>query len=275
MTETAPLPDLGPSLDARQTGSVVTLTLNRPELANAFDDQLIAALSRAFEWCHSNEALRVVVLRGAGRVFCAGADFRWMRRMVDDSFTDNLTDARRLAAMFEALDTLPQATLCRVQGAALGGGMGLVAACDLAVAEDQAQFGFPEVRIGLAPATIAPYVIRRLGAGRCRELFLTGRKFGAEEALRYGFLSWTGPAGELDAAVDKWVARLLGSGPRAIAACKSLIRNVEHAGAESVAGETAHLIAGLRVSEEGQAGLRAALARKRPGFAEETCSDGS
>ena len=254
---------------------MLTLTLNRPKLANAFDDRLIAGLTTAFEWCRANQSIRVVVLCGEGRVFCAGADFHWMQRMVDYSFEDNLKDAHQLAAMLEALDTLPQATICRVQGAALGGGMGLVAACDLAIADDQAKFGFPEVKLGLAPATIAPYVIRRLGAGRCRELFLTGRRFSAKEALACGFVSWVGPAEGLDAAVAERVAELLGSGPQAVKACKDLIRRVEHSPTESIADDTARLIAGLRVGDEGQEGLHAALAHKRPSFAEESCSDGS
>ena len=275
MTKSSPLPDLGPTLRISQSGAVVTITLNRPELANAFDDQLITHLTRAFEWCQENEAARVVVLQGEGKVFCAGADFNWMRRMVEYSFDDNLADAHRLATMLETLDTLPQATVCRVQGAALGGGMGLVAACDLAVADEKAKFGFPEVKIGLSPATIGPYVIRRLGPGRCRELFLTGRRFDGKEALECGFVTWAGPADELDAAVEKRVANLLGSGPKAVEACKDLIRRVEHSGAASVVDYTANLIASLRVSDEGQDGLHAALERKRPSFAEESCSDGS
>lgn len=275
MPETSPPPETSAALRIAVRGSVATLTLNRPEQRNAFDDQLVADLTRAAAWLAANESIRVVVLQGAGTVFCAGADFNWMRRMAGYSFDENLEDARRLAAMLEALDTLPQATLCRVQGAALGGGMGLVAACDVALAEEGARFGFPEVKIGLTPATIAPYVVRRLGAGRCRELFLTGRRFSAQEALAWGLVAEVVPAERLDAALAARAADLLGSGPRAVLAGKELIRKVEHAAPQDIAPYTAELIAALRGGAEGQEGLRAALAKQRPSWTEEPCSDAS
>ncbi len=275
MPETSPPPETSAALCIAVRGAVVTLTLHRPEQRNAFDDQLIADLTRAAAWLAMSPGIRVVVLCGAGAVFCAGADFNWMRRMAGYSREENLADARRLAAMLEALDTLPQATLCRVQGAALGGGMGLVAACDVAVAEEGARFGFPEVKIGLAPATIAPYVVRRLGAGRCRELFLSGRRFSAQEALAFGLVAEVVPVERLDAALAARAADLLASGPRAVAASKELIRQVEHAAPRDAAAYTAQLIATLRGGAEGQEGLRAALAKQRPSWTEEPCSDAS
>ncbi|MGH8929422.1 MAG: enoyl-CoA hydratase-related protein [Egibacteraceae bacterium] len=245
---------------------VATVTLDRPEVRNAIDDRLADQLRRAAEALSEDPAVRVVVLTGAGSVFSAGADLAWMRSMKDRSREENLADATRMDAMLRTLWDLPKPLIGRVNGHALGGGAGLVAACDVAIAVADAQFGFTEVTLGLAPAVISPYVVRKVGRSFARATFVTGERFGAERALAAGLVHRVVAPGELAAAVDGMVTQCLRGGPEAIAVAKSLpdlaLRPIDEATAE-----TPGIIAALRVGEEGQAGMHAFLDRRVPAWA--------
>ena len=248
------------------TGPIVTVTLNRPEVRNAFDETLVAELTA---WARSPmpSGSRVAVLRGAGRAFCAGADLAWMARMIGYSHAENLRDASLMGAMFEALDTLPLPLIGRVQGAALGGGVGLAAICDIVVAADDAVFGFTEAKLGIVPAVIAPYCVAKMGASAVRELFLTAARFSAERAREIGLVHAVAPEGGLDVAVDAFVKELMTSGPEAVGAAKRLIRDVAGQPPARVAALTAETIAALRVSAEGQDGMSAFLEKRRASWA--------
>ncbi|AKS41465.1 enoyl-CoA hydratase-related protein [Wenzhouxiangella marina] len=246
---------------------VATLTLNRPEVHNAFNAELIAELSAAFDQLLEREA-RALVLTGAGHSFSAGADLNWMRAMAEGSEADNRADARALAAMLRKLDRLPCPTIARVNGAAFGGGVGLISCCDLAVGVDSARFGLTEVRLGLAPATIAPFVMNKIGRGAARRYMLTGERFGADTALSIGLLAECTDIDGLDRAVDRLLEQLLAGGPHAQGHVKELIRLVaNHQGpADELDLQTSELIAALRVSREGQEGLSAFLEKRKPGW---------
>ncbi len=249
------------------TRGVATLTLNRPDKHNAFDEHLIAALSGLLADISRNESIRAVLLRAAGRSFCAGADAEWMRRMAGYDHAANLADAGALAELLQRLDSLPQPTVACVQGAALGGGAGLVCCCDMAVAADTAKFAFSEVRLGLIPATIGPYVVRAIGRRAARRYCLTGEGFNAVEAHRLGLVSEVVEPSALEATVQGLVQSLLDSGPQAVRAAKQFIDAV--AGREIDAGlmaMTSRRIAGLRGAPEGQEGLSAFLGKRPPNW---------
>jgi methylglutaconyl-CoA hydratase len=252
-----------PPLLITASGPVVTLTLNRPEVRNAFDEGLIADLTA---WARGPmpAGARVAVLRGAGTVFCAGADLTWMSRMVAYSHEENVRDARAMAAMFEALDTLPLPLIGRVHGAALGGGAGLAAVCDIVIAAADAVFGFTEAKLGLLPAVIAPFSIAKIGVSAARELFLTAARFPANRAREIGLVHALAPEAGLDTAVDAVVKELTTSGPEAIVAAKRLIAAIAGRTPAEVAALTADTIATRRVSAEGQHGMRTFLEKKRP-----------
>ena len=233
-------------------GSVLRVTLARPERRNAFDAELIRALTEAF--ADVGDA-RVVVLAGDGESFCAGADIEWQRSAIDLSYEENVEDALRLHAMLEAIDSCPAPVVARIQGYCLGGGCGLAASVDVALAADDATFGFSEVKLGIVPAVISPFVLSRIGEGAARRYFLTGERFDAATAFHIGLVHEV--AADLDEAVERVAGELLGSWPEAIRAAKALIR------ARPSGDEAAHIAAQLRTSEEGQAGLRAFL-EKRP-----------
>jgi methylglutaconyl-CoA hydratase len=253
-------------LESRRDGPVLRLTLNRPEIRNAFDEEVIAALTRAARAAAQDPALRAVVLDGAGRTFCAGADLAWMTKAIAYTREENLRDAEDLARMLELLDSLPVPLIGRVQGAALGGGAGLVAVCDVAVAADTAVFGFSEVKLGIVPAVISPYVLAKIGASAARELFLTGARFGAARAREIGLVHAVVADAALDEEVDRYVLEVLSSGPSAIAAAKRLIRDVHGASPADVIGLTTGRIAAQRVSPEGQEGMRAFLEKRKPAW---------
>jgi methylglutaconyl-CoA hydratase len=244
---------------------VTTITLNRPDVHNAFNAALIAQLDEAFDQV-GEAGPRVLVLTGAGDSFSAGADLNWMRSMVDASEADNRADARRLASMLRKLDRLPCPTIARVNGSAFGGGVGLIACCDLAVTSDAARFGLTEVRLGLAPATIAPFVIDRIGVQHARRYMLTGERMDAPTACRIGLVTEVVAPEQLDDRIEGFVDGLLSGGPRAQAHIKELIRTVtDHSGdREALDRLTSELIAALRVSREGQEGLAAFFDRRRP-----------
>jgi methylglutaconyl-CoA hydratase len=246
-------------------GPVARVTMNRPKLHNAFDEKLIAALMRAFDELADDEGVRVVLLTGAGRSFSAGADLKWMRRAADYDEERNRADARALEAMLRMLDELPKPTVAVVNGLAIGGGVGLVAACDVAVASTAAAFATSEVRFGIVPAVISPFVVRAIGARQARRYFQTAERFGAEEARLIGLVHEVAAPEALEARVGEVVAELLKGGPEAQAEAKRLVRLVEAMpqGGSLLAEATVGVIAERRASEEGREGI-AAFLEKRP-----------
>jgi methylglutaconyl-CoA hydratase len=258
------------SITTTQTGSVLTITLARPEVHNAFDERMIADLTHAFEEATDNDAVRAIVLRAEGASFCAGADLNWMRRMAGYSEEQNREDSRTLERMFSTIARCPKAIIGRIHGAALGGGAGLVAVCDIAIASTEAKFALSEVRLGLVPAVIGPYVLQKIGMGACRALFVTGERIRAEEALRIGLVQQVVPPDQLDAAVEAKLGLIREAGPAAIATAKQLLRVIDGMNPAEAAGFTTECIAALRVSPEGQEGIRAFLEKRKPKFAEET-----
>lgn len=243
---------------------VERLTLNRPDVRNAFNDALIADLTEWAATIAADATVRAVVLSGAGPTFCAGADLTWMARTVDYSDEQNRDDALRTGAMFAAIDRLPVPVIARIHGAALGGGAGLAAVCDVVLADEHAIFGFTEVKLGIIPAVISPFVLAKIGRSAARELFLTGRRFGAQHALEIGLVHNVVRIDELDAAVDSVVREVLAAGPEAVAAAKRLIADVWETPRHEVSALVANALAKRRVSPEGQEGLRAFLQKRRP-----------
>ena len=242
---------------------VAVVTLARPEVHNAFNERLIAELTTALRALDADPAVRVVVLAGQGKSFCAGADLTWMQRMAGYGDAENLADAGALAAMLSTLDRLTKPTLARVHGAAYGGGVGLVACCDIAIAAEEATFALSEARLGLIPATIGPYVVAAIGARAARRYFLTAERFGAAEALRIGLVHEAVPATALDVRVDALVDALRGAGPRAQAECKALVRAVSARPIDdAVIADTVERIAAVRASAEGREGVAAFLERR-------------
>jgi len=248
----------------RDDCDVVTLTLNRPEVHNALNPELINRLLDVFEKLHT-EPPRAVILTGLGHAFSAGADLGWMQEMVEATEADNRADAKRLARLFRLLDEMPCPTIARVNGHAFGGGVGLIACCDLAIASEKAQLGLTEVRLGLTPATIAPFVVAKIGPKHARRLMLTGERFDGAMAMRFGLITDTTPVDQLDGHIDNLVQLLLAGSPSAQAHTKSIIRLVSQSlDSEQVDEQTASLIAELRISAEGQEGLRAFLEKRHP-----------
>jgi len=259
-------------LELSITPPVARITLTRPEVRNAFDDRLIAELWDAIEEVRKTHedapdgGPRALVLTGAGETFCAGADMNWMRRSIAYSRDENEADAMRMAAMLRSLDELPIPTIARVNGASLGGGMGLLACCDIAVAVDTAQFGFTETRLGIAPAVISAFVIPKIGASAARRYFLTAEIFDASAAKAMGLVHEVVPAGGLDAAVDRFVTALRGNGPRAVSTAKLLIREALVRSRKDTIENAVRAIAALRASPEGQEGLGAFLEKRPPSW---------
>jgi methylglutaconyl-CoA hydratase len=251
-------------LERTDEGPVAIVSLARPESRNALNAALIEEISRCFGELAEDDAVRVVVLTGEGPSFCAGADIGYMRDTAGFSYEENLEDARRLAEMYRSVDELPKPVVAKLRGAAIGGGAGLVAASDIAVAEGGTRFAFSEVRLGIAPATIAPFVVRKIGASRARALFLTGERFGAEWAREIGLVHEVVPEEGLDSATESVVSRLLQGGPAAQAAIKALLRQVEATEPMEALGLMTGLIAELRTGEEGQEGLGAFLEKREP-----------
>jgi methylglutaconyl-CoA hydratase len=251
------------AIDVAVDGPVATVTLDRPERRNALDPSLIEELTHAFRDLSRADDVRVVVLRGAGPAFCAGADLDWMAASRELSWEENVADAERMADAFEAVDACPKAVVAQVHGAAFGGGAGLVACADVAVAADGTTFAFSEVRLGLTPATISPYVLRAIGPGATRALFTTGRRFDAEEAQRLGLVHAVAPADHMDERAGEVVDALLDAGPDAVSACKRLVR-------EATAGLTLddlpERIARARTGAEGREGVAAFLERRSPSW---------
>ena len=251
-------------------GAVRTLRLNRPAVHNAFDAPLIAALNAALQQAGADAQVRVVVVTGAGAAFSAGADLHWMRSMVSASEADNAADALALARLMRTLDELPKPTIARVNGAAFGGGVGLVACCDIAIGCTEARFGLTESRLGLLPAVISPYVIAAIGARQARRWFATAEIFDAGMAQSLGLLHQLVAADQLDIAVQRQIRLLLSAAPQAARSAKALVRSMlPHCERDAIDAANAALIARLRVSPEGQEGLGAFLDKRPPAWASE------
>ena len=255
-----------PSILVDRDGPVLRLTFNRPDVRNAFDEGMIADLTAAAAQAAADATLRAVVIAGAGKAFCSGADLAWMSKAIAYTHRENLSDAEDLARMLERLDTLPVPVIGRVHGAALGGGVGLTAICDVVIAADDSVFGLSEVKLGIIPAVISPYVIRKIGVSASRELFLTGSRFSAARGCAIGLVHEVVPAAGLDAAVERRLKDVLEAGPKAIAAAKTLIREIAGEHPNDVIGFTTNSIAAQRVSAEGQEGIRAFLEKRKPGW---------
>ncbi|WP_312371514.1 enoyl-CoA hydratase-related protein [Stenotrophomonas sp.] len=258
------------ALHVHHQGAVATLSLNRPELHNAFDAGLIQALTEALEAVGNDPSVRAVVLAGNGASFSAGADLQWMRAMASASQEENRIDALALARLMRTLDELPKPTIARVQGASFGGGVGLVACCDITIAAEGARFGLTESRLGLLPAVISPYVIAAIGPRQARRWFATGEHFEAATALQIGLVHQVVAADALDAAVQAQLALLAKAGPVAAASAKILVREVCAAvgDRDGLDRANAGLIAALRASDEGKEGLSAFLEKRAPSWAD-------
>lgn len=243
---------------------VATVTLSRPEVKNAFDDVMLSELLDVYAQMGSDSGVRVVVLTGEGDSFCAGADLNYMKGTIDYTRDENIADGLKIADLMELIHRLPKPTLARVNGYAIGGGAGLMAANDIVVASEDAVISLSEVKIGLVPACISPYVIMRAGPGACREFFLTGERLTAEKAFRLGLVNTVAPPDQLDGCVSEIVRRLVSSGPEALRVCKELLDAVSEMPLERAKEYTAKVIADVRVSEEGQEGMNAFLSKRKP-----------
>lgn len=251
------------TLEIEHNKGVTTVWMNRPEVHNAFNETLIADLQSAFDLLASDDNVRVMVLAGRGKSFSAGADLGWMKRAAAYSLEENMKDAVALARMLRTLAEFPKPTIARVQGAALGGGTGLAAACDIAVASSAAVFATSEVRFGITPATISPYVVRAIGARQAGRYFQTAERIGAERALSIGLVHEAVAPDALDSTIEAIVEALLQGGPKAQAEAKDLIRAVDHQGfTDAVLADTAQRIASLRSTPEAQEGLGAFLEKR-------------
>jgi methylglutaconyl-CoA hydratase len=250
-----------------ESGGVARVTLDRPQIRNAFDDALISALTTALRELDADEGVRAVVLAGNGPAFCAGADLNWMKRMAGYGYEQNLADAQALATMLKTLDRMRKPTLARVHGPAFAGGVGIVAACDIAIGAPEAKFCLSEAKLGLSPATISPYVVRAMGERAARRYFLTSEVFDASEAHRIGLLSHISPSEKLDGEIEEILKHLMQGGPQAIAKIKDLIRAVASGPVDdAMIADTAKRIAEIRVSSEGREGIASFLEKRKPSW---------
>ena len=247
---------------------IARITFCRPEIHNAFNSDMIRELTDAFNKMKDDRDVRVIVMTGEGKSYCAGADLNWMRAVKDYSYEQNLKESLELAALFRLIYEFPRPVIGRINGAAIGGGTGFVAVTDIAIAADTAIFSFSEVKIGVVPACISPYVVKRVGEGRAREFFLTGERLTAQRALEAGLVNQAVQAEELDTAVDKMIKQILTSGPDAIGVCKDLLHNIANQNMDQAEKYTAEVIANLRKSPEGQEGMDAFLNKRKPKWVE-------
>jgi methylglutaconyl-CoA hydratase len=254
-------------LKVLQSGGVARVTLDRPQIRNAFDDALISALTSALRELDADAGVRAVVLAGNGPAFCAGGDLNWMRRMAGYGYDENLRDAQALADLMKTLDRMRKPTIARVHGPAYAGGVGLVAACDIAIGVPEATFCLSEVKLGLSPATISPYVMRAMGERMARRYFLTAEVFDAAEAQRIGLLTAVSPSEKLDGEIEEILQHLMQGGPQALAKIKDLIRTVAASPVDdSLIADTARRIAEIRGSPEGREGVASFLEKRKPSW---------
>lgn len=254
------------TLQVAAEGPVLTVALDRPEVRNAFNERMIAELTALFGSLRDRADVRVVVLRGNGKSFSAGADIGWMRDSLDFSQEENVRDAERMSDMFHAINSLPKPVVARVHGAALGGGMGLIAVCDVVIAADDTIFGFTEAKLGIIPAVISPFVVPKIGESWARALFLTAERFPADAARQIGLVHWVVATEVLDGLVRQKVEDVLSSGPEAVREAKLLVDDVLACDPAQLRNLTARRIARLRTSTEGQEGLRAFLEKREAGW---------
>lgn len=247
---------------------VARVALNRPEIHNAFNEVMIAELLEIFRKLKDDEKLRVVILTGEGKSFCAGADIHWMKKMKNYTYEENVEDALALANLMYEMFSFPKPLVGRINGAAIGGGTGLVSVCDIVIAAEDARFSFSEVKIGLVPACISPYILNRVGFTKANMFFLTGERFDAHRALNVGLVDEVVPLSILDSRVDKLAEQLISSGPQALATAKKLLRDIPHMAMEEKRRHSAEVLARLRISDEGQEGLAAFLEKRKPKWAE-------
>jgi methylglutaconyl-CoA hydratase len=250
------------------SGPVVRVCFNRPEVHNAFNSAMIGELILAFKGLRSREDVRVIVLTGRGKSFCAGADLNWMREIINYSFDQNMEESLAIAELMEAIHTCPKPTIAMINGSVIGGGVGFLAACDISVAAETARFGLSEVKIGLVPAAISPYVVGKIGQSHAYEYFLTGERMSAAKAKEIGLVNRVVALEDLEDEVKKLVDQLLTSGPEALAKCKELLQTIPRLKREEVMRFTARMIAELRVSAEGQEGMASFLEKRKPEWAE-------
>lgn len=245
------------------------ITFSRPEVHNAFNARMIEELYGLFERIKRDKGLRVVVLTGEGKSFCAGADLNWLKAVKNYGYEKNFSESLQLAEVLNLIYTCPKPVIGRINGAAIGGGTGFVAVCDIAIASSSAVFSFSEVKIGIVPACISPYVVRRVGEGRTREFFLTGERLTAEQAFQAGLVNRVAEPEQLDDTVDEMIQQLLSSGPAALTCCKELLATIADQNLQEAKIHTAKVIANLRKSEEGQEGMDAFLNKRKPNWVKE------
>lgn len=253
------------TVSAILNGKVLTVSLNRPQVHNAMSPQLISDLTQLFAEIGAREDVRVVILTGSGRSFCAGADLAYMRAAADYDYEQNVADGQAIFDLMSTIDRCPKPLVGRINGAAIGGGVGLVSCCDIVVAVERAKFAFSEVRLGVLPAVISPFVLRKIGAGNARRLFLTGERFDAGEAMRIGLVHHVVAEEELDKAIAAQVDMLLDGAPGAQTAAKEIIRTVEELSSDEQRRYTAEMLADRRASDEGREGMSAFLEKRKPG----------
>ncbi|MBX2859768.1 MAG: enoyl-CoA hydratase/isomerase family protein [Vampirovibrio sp.] len=256
-------------IDMVQDGPIARFTLDRPEIHNAFNDEMILEIERAFKDVSDDDSVRAVILAANGKSFCAGADLNWMKKMVDYTFQENVEDAKSLADMLKAVRECRKPTIARVHGAAFGGGVGLITACDMSISLESCLFGLTEVRLGLLPAVISPFVLEKIGTVHANRYFLTAERFDAPEAKRIGVLSdICATEVEMDEWITKILKNILKNGPEAVSACKVLNMKVMGAYWEQAMGITTQMIAERRISAEGQEGMRSFLEKQDASWVE-------
>ncbi len=247
---------------------IARIILNRPEVHNAFNAAMIKELLEVFNRIKDDKSVRIVIFTGKGKSFCAGADLNWMREVINYSFKQNMEESLQIVELHQNIYTLPLPVIAMVNGTAIGGGTGFLSACDIAIASEEARFGLSEVKLGLVPAAISPYVVRKIGESKARQYFLTGERISAEKAREIGLVNEVVPRDKLEEKIDEIGRLLLSSGPQAVAHCKELIFNVSRMRIEEAGKYTARMIADLRVSKEGQEGMAAFLEKRKPKWME-------
>ncbi len=257
------------TINCRIASQVAFVNFCRPDLHNAFNDTVIYEMTDLFRLLDRENSLRAVVLSGEGKSFCAGADLNWMKRVINQSFEENLRESNALAELFALIYHFRCPVIGQINGAAIGGGVGFVAVCDIAIAAESAKFSFSEVKIGLVPACIGPYVVKKIGEGKAREFFITGERMSAEKALQIGLINRLVPDDKLHDTIAELLAMIRSSGPEAITVAKRLVSAVPHMSEQEYKPFTAEMIARLRISPEGQEGMNAFLEKRKPRWVQE------
>ena len=252
------------------TENIAEVTLSRPEVHNAFNDEMIKELTKAFLELSTNKNIRVIILAGEGKSFCAGGDLNWMKKAIDYTYEENIEDSLKLAKMFRTINECPKPVIARIQGTAIGGGVGLVSVCDVSCTVSTAKFSLSEVKIGLIPAVISPFVMKKIFPGEARRYFLTGERFDANEAKRIGLISEVASdEEEMDKKINEWTEAMLSGGPEAISTCKKMIRDVAFLNTDEALELSSKELAERRASKEGQEGIKAFFEKRKPNWINE------